>query len=229
MVRPAWICARSQSSGRGRRNRGWDSPEGNLHATLCLRLAETPATAAYRSFVAALAVRDSCKELASRRSGFRLKWPNDVLLKGRKLAGILLECSTYGPADCSLRIGIGVNLLVRPRGDLLDAGALQPARLCRDGDPVISPEVFLRTLDRAFARREGQIRENGFDSIRRDWLRHAYGIGSCATVRLENDVFRGIFRTIDDSGCAIFETGGSIRKVSAADVNFREYQDAAGH
>src|SRR5918997_1594879 len=85
---PLWILARRQTAARGRRGRAWSSPAGNFGATLLLRPEGQPAL---RSFVAALGLFDAMVAVTGRPELFAIKWPNDVLLSGGKLAGILLE------------------------------------------------------------------------------------------------------------------------------------------
>ena len=103
---PAWFLGLTQTAGRGRRARAWSSPRGNFHATLLLFPSEPADQVALRSFAAALALRDAFVALTAQPQAFTLKWPNDVLLNGGKVAGILLEAS-----GATLAIGIGVNLI----------------------------------------------------------------------------------------------------------------------
>ena len=109
------IWARQQTAGRGRRGRAWQTPPGNLCFSLLLRPAVTPAVAATLGFVAGLALATAIDQLlpAGRRS--ELKWPNDLLVEGRKLAGILLEAGASGPSRLDhLILGIGVNVVAYP-------------------------------------------------------------------------------------------------------------------
>ena len=112
---PLWILAGAQTAGRGRRARAWASPRGNFHATLALQPREPADRVALRSFAAALALRDAFVALTDLPQSFALKWPNDVLLNGGKVAGILLESSGAGQGVQHLSIGIGVNLIAAPR------------------------------------------------------------------------------------------------------------------
>jgi len=123
---PEWILAHHQTAGRGRRGRVWANPVGNFSATLVLPQPGTPDRAALRSFVAALALYDTCVAVSGRSDGFALKWPNDVLLNGGKLAGILLESAGAGTAMSYLAIGIGVNLVAAPGGDTVEARGVAP-------------------------------------------------------------------------------------------------------
>ena len=116
---PGWILAGTQTAGRGRRARAWDSPRGNFHGTLLLEPQEPADVVALRSFVAALALRDAFVALTGLPDSFTLKWPNDVLLNGAKVAGILLESSGMGGRVQRLAIGIGVNLIAAPDQSVL--------------------------------------------------------------------------------------------------------------
>jgi hypothetical protein len=111
---PAWIMARRQEAGRGRRGRAWTDPPGNFAATLLIRPQGGPADAARLSFVAALAVHDALMTLCGPQLNLALKWPNDLLLNGGKLSGILLESAGSGRQVTALAIGIGVNLACAP-------------------------------------------------------------------------------------------------------------------
>ncbi|MFZ2469026.1 MAG: biotin--[acetyl-CoA-carboxylase] ligase, partial [Parvibaculum sedimenti] len=116
---PIWITAERQTAGRGRRGREWVSPSGNFMGTLLLRPQANPRKAAELSFVAALAVHDAVDGLLSPalRPDLKLKWPNDLLHGGKKLAGILLESSGIAGGELAwLAIGIGINLAQYPEG-----------------------------------------------------------------------------------------------------------------
>ena len=153
---PVWIMARAQTAGRGRRARLWDSPQGNLYASLALHPEDPPQHMALRSFVAALALRDALVSLGVAAPDITLKWPNDVLLCGCKLAGILLESARQGPRPC-LAIGFGVNLASHPDPAAMEAGATPPTSLVQQTGQAIAPEVFLTHLAAAYALREAEF------------------------------------------------------------------------
>ena len=214
---PTWILARSQTRGRGRHGRRWDSPEGNFYATLVRPLAGSHQSGALRSMVAALALRDSLEFVSGGNVDLMTKWPNDVLLNRGKVAGILLE--TVQCRDCvRLLIGFGVNLESAPSLSELGNADLTPVSV-RDATGIsVSPEEFLVQLASSYECRESQFLASGFEPIRCEWLRHAWRLGEEASFRMEQDEVRGVFESIDADGCAVVLAGGLRRRVSAADM-----------
>ncbi len=217
---PTWIVAGEQIGGRGRRGRPWVSPRGNFYGTLALRPEGPAATVALRSFVAALALHDACLALTSLPDSFRLKWPNDVLLNGGKLAGILLESSGAGGGIARLAIGIGVNLIASPPAESVEAGAVPPVSLLSETGLRVTPETFLAHLAPAYAMREAQFQAQGFAPIRRDWLARAARLGETITARTGTQVRSGIFTDMDAQGALILETPTGPEAIPAADIFF---------
>lgn len=211
--RPTWVLARKQVSGRGRRGKPWQMPEGNFAATLIMRPTGTAGWASLRSFMAACALFETLA-LYVDRSRLSLKWPNDVLLDGGKLAGILLETANSGDQVEWLAIGMGVNLAGAPT-DVGDA-AFPPVALERGPDP----EDFLLRLAGHYATQESILEQLGFEPIREKWLRHAARLGEIITARTEDREVSGRFKTIDEAGCLILETSQGETRISAADVYF---------
>ena len=212
---PLWILAAEQTAGRGRRARPWSSPSGNFHGTLAMRVAEPPAQVALRSFVAALALRDALVALTGLPESFALKWPNDVLLNGGKVAGILLEAS----GDI-LAIGIGVNLIAAPPPEAVEPGAVPPAGLLQETGLRITPEGFLNALAPAYAAREAAFVQGGFAALRPDWLAHAARLGTRITARTGTETREGIFETVDVDGNLILRTASATLAIPAAEVFF---------
>ena len=218
---PEWTLALHQSAARGRRGRSWAMPEGNFAASLLMRPACTPAEAALRSFVAALALRDALLGTGVAPADVALKWPNDVLLKGGKLAGILLEAQGDGQGGLAhLIVGIGVNLGTAPEATALEAGALPPVSLAEATGIRIAPEPFLARLAPAFDRHDRQLSTYGFAPIRAAFLQHAARLGQPITARLPSETLTGTFRDIDDTGNLILETQAARRTIAAAEIFF---------
>lgn len=210
---PLWIMARRQTRGRGRRGRLWISEPGNLMCSLLLRPEGTAAEAARLSFGAALAVRELLAACAP-PADIKLKWPNDVLLEGAKVAGILLESAAVraGRLDW-LVIGFGVNLAHAPEGLGREVTAL--GRHLPPGLVPPSPDEALRFLAPAFARWYERARL-GFAPVRAEWLRHARGVGEAVRVELGGRALTGRFEGIDEEGALLLAGPDGARRVIAA-------------
>ena len=217
---PVWITAEVQTAGRGRRGREWVSPSGNFMGTLFLRPQCSPRKAAELSFVAALAVHDAVASLLppDLRPDLKLKWPNDLLHKGRKCSGILLESSGIAGAELAwLAIGMGINLATHP--DNTEYPATSLAALGVSG---VTPADALAALAAAFDTRLAQWRDvQGFAAIREAWLARAAGLGGPITVRLSDETFTGTFEGLAaDGALEVRMADGMLRLVSAGDVFF---------
>lgn len=216
LLRPTWIMARRQTAGRGRRGRPWAMPEGNFAATLVMRPGGHPTWAALRSFVAANALYATLA-MYVRDAPLALKWPNDVLLGGGKVAGILLESTGQGKTVDWLSIGIGVNLAVAP--EVEGETGFPPVCLADHGEAV-APEEFLTMLAGHFATQEAILERLGFEAVREDWLQRAAKLGEIITARTSQEVITGLFDTVDEGGNLVLVTGTGRRVIPAADVYF---------
>ncbi|APX11749.1 biotin--[acetyl-CoA-carboxylase] ligase [Tateyamaria omphalii] len=217
---PEWILALAQTAARGRRGRAWSMPEGNFAGTLVLPVDEAPGQAALRSFVMSLALRDAFVAATGREDAFALKWPNDVLLRGGKVAGILLESIGSGARITHLAIGIGVNLAAAPDVSEVEEGAVPPVALKHAFGTLISPEDFLDLLAVAYARYEDQFRTYGFAPIRTAWLTHAARLGEPIKARTTRDAHVGTFVDVDADGQLVLETAKGRMTIPAGDVYF---------
>lgn len=217
---PAWFLGLEQTAGRGRRARAWASPRGNFYGTLLLFPKERADQVALRSFAAALALREAMASLTGLPEAFALKWPNDVLLNGSKVAGILLEASSSGAGVQALAIGIGVNLIAHPDPSETEPGALPAVSLLSETGLRITPEMFLDALAPAYARWEALFTAQGFAPLRVEWLAHAARIGETIRARTGKDTFHGVFETIDSQGNLILATASGPMAIPAAEVFF---------
>lgn len=217
---PAWILALRQTAARGRRGRPWVDPGGNFAATLVMSPPGDAGAAAQRSFVAALALDAALVAVGVAPGRLALKWPNDVLLDGGKLAGILLEAAGQGGRVEHLAIGIGVNLAAAPPAASLEPGALPPVALAPATGLHVAPEAFLDALAPAYARFEARLVAEGFAPIRAAWLARAARIGQSVTARTARETLHGRFATIDAAGALVLETEAGRRTVTAADIFF---------
>ncbi|MCU9847111.1 biotin--[acetyl-CoA-carboxylase] ligase [Defluviimonas sp. WL0024] len=220
LTQPTWILARRQTAARGRRGREWISPEGNFAATLVMRPTGDPARAALRSFVAALALADALETVCGPGATLSLKWPNDVLLNGGKVAGILLESAGRGADVSHLAVGIGVNLVAAPPREAVEPEATLPVSVLGETGVRIAPEEFLAYLANAFARWEAQLATYGFGPIRTAWLARAAKLGQRITARTASETIEGTFETIAEDGALVIATSQGRRNIPAADVFF---------
>jgi len=217
---PLWIAARTQTSGRGRRGRNWRTDQGNLAATLLTQTQRSPADAARVSFVAALAVHDLVAAYAP-EGLTRLKWPNDVLLAGRKVSGILIESGPLPEGNgLWLAIGIGVNLAHAPHG--LERPATALAEHLGDA-PAPAFDDALQHLAKAFEVWRETWDAQGFEAIASAWTTRAAGMGEACVVRLDRETFDGVAEGLDPDGALRLRTAdGELRRVHAGDVFFGE-------
>ena len=211
---PVWITARRQTAGRGRRGRQWVSPEGNLSATLLIAPSRPASECAQLSFVAALAASDAIFACGAEP---RVKWPNDVLIGGRKVAGILLESVSQGSADPPwLAIGIGINLKHFPPDTEFPATSLTAG-----GISAPKPRQALDRLAGSFAKWYETWRTSGFVPVREAWLARAAGLGTRIRARLSNEETSGVFEGIDESGALLLrEAQDRLRTIAAGEVFF---------
>ncbi|MEI9993296.1 MAG: biotin--[acetyl-CoA-carboxylase] ligase [Rhizomicrobium sp.] len=214
---PIWISAARQTAGKGRRGRSWDSPTGNLAATLMLRPGKSAGECAQLSFAAAIAACDMLQHFAPGTS-MRVKWPNDVLAGGQKICGILLESASQGgEAPAFLAIGIGANLASHPEGLEYAATSLKAL-----GATVPAADDALLHLAANFARWYDAWAANGFAALRDAWLVRAAGLGTRIRARLATEETTGVFEGIDDTGALILrESAGVTRRISAGEVFFQ--------
>jgi BirA family biotin operon repressor/biotin-[acetyl-CoA-carboxylase] ligase len=210
---PLWITAVAQTAGRGRRGRAWTSEPGNLYATLLLRDPSPAALAPQLSFVGGLAVCDAILQFAgSTEARPVLKWPNDVFLRGAKVAGVLIEGEG---TPLAVAIGVGVNCTSHP------ANTDYPATDLRAQGIAVEANDLLQALSRAMALRLAQWkRGTGFSAIRADWEARAHPVGSALRVRLAERELSGQFEALDDLGRLLLRLpDGSVETVTAGDVS----------
>ena len=212
---PVWITAGHQTAGRGRRGRKWESPTGNLAATLLLSPGKPASECAQLSFVSALAVLDTIASFTP-DAEVKVKWPNDVLANGRKIAGILLESASQGADPVFLAIGIGMNLKTHPSDTEFPATSLASLGLAA---PL--PRHALLELAGPFAKWYDIWRADGFSPIRDAWLARAAGLGTRIRARLTNEETMGVFEGIDETGALLLrETQDRVRTIAAGEVFF---------
>lgn len=205
-----WLRADAQDGGRGRLGRSWESPKGNLFASVIVRLRDSDPSPAGLAFVTAVAAYDAVRHMAP-QVDIRLKWPNDILTHdGSKLCGILLERA----ADAVV-VGVGLNLVWHPQNldrkvsDLLTLGGTPP-----------DAQTALEILADAFARYLNIWRLSGLGAIVRHWEAHAHPRGTALSAKLpDGEEVNGLYAGLDDDGALQLRLAdGSIRAIHAADV-----------
>lgn len=205
--------ADTQTGGRGRRGRAWLSIPGNLFTSVVVRPQAGEGPSQQLSFVAAVALAAMLDRwVAPDRLG--LKWPNDVLLDGIKVAGILLEGGVGGVGSGATIIGFGVNLAghpdatERPATSLLAAGIAAPT----------AAEAADR-LAAEFATARATWRTYGFEAIRAAWLARAAGLGRPIEARLGGETVTGTFTGLGPDGALdLTLADASVRRIHAGEV-----------
>lgn len=207
------VWAKRQSAGKGRRGRTWTSEEGNLYCSMVLRPKVSAAQCMQLGFVTANVVADTVMSVLPRHAYVYCKWPNDVLIEGKKAAGILLEAGPMvdGQPDW-LVIGVGINIKHHPADTEFPATNLDTEG---GGDTV---ENLLVAFCRRFMSSMVTWRNLGFADARRVWLARAWKIGHPITVRLDSETLEGTFRALDGDGTLLLDTPTGERRITAGDV-----------
>jgi BirA family transcriptional regulator, biotin operon repressor / biotin---[acetyl-CoA-carboxylase] ligase len=207
-----WVLAGEQVKGRGRQGRGWTSPQGNLHASVLLVQPCLPRVAPQLGFVAGVALHEALRRVAP-SARLSLKWPNDVLCDGAKLAGVLVEGANLPGDVFACVIGFGVNCVAAPEG------LAYPATSLAEAGVRCGPADLLPPLSDALARNLELWRAgDGFSFIRSAWLTVAYRLGERIEARTHAGVTSGVFETIDSHGRLVLAASTGNVTIEAADV-----------
>ncbi len=208
------VWAREQTAGRGRRGRAWVSGAGNLYCSILLRPDCHAFKAMQLSFIASLGMAEAVASVLPKGTFVNCKWPNDVLVEGRKISGLLLESQTVplGGMDW-LIIGAGLNIDDYPRDVEFPATSLK-----REGGGEVTAEIMLETFCLRFLAGFVTWKNLGFEPARKAWLRRAAWLGEEITVRLERETLKGTFSRLDKDGALILTQQGEERRITAGDV-----------
>jgi BirA family biotin operon repressor/biotin-[acetyl-CoA-carboxylase] ligase len=222
---PTWFVTTEQTAGRGRRQRAWIAPRGNLASSVLEVMDVSPGVAATLGFAAGLSLESALQRLSIeanlRRAGaeplrYALKWPNDVMADGQKLAGILLEAEAVAGNRLAVVVGIGTNVIAAPEGTPTPATSLAAL-----GVNVGAEEVFTALADAWVEFRGIWDNGRGFADIRKLWLERAFGLGERVTIQTGTVTVEGAFDTIDETGCLIVRTAEGKRvPITAGEVYF---------
>ncbi len=213
---PLWISAARQTDGRGRSGRIWQSLPGNLFASLIVTPDCDMETASQLALLSGVALYDAVSELLGvARDPLELKWPNDLLLGGAKIAGVLLETVRHD-GDLTVVIGVGLNVASHPddpvqRTTSLAAGGIE-----------CDPDVALRTLAKnTDCWLQSWSDGKGFERVRQAWLDRAGPTGRPLRVRMGERMTEGLYAGLDTKGALRLDTGSGETSVTAGDVFFR--------
>jgi BirA family biotin operon repressor/biotin-[acetyl-CoA-carboxylase] ligase len=220
-----WLVTTEQTAGKGRRQRAWIAPRGNLASSVLEVIDVAPATAATLGFAAGLSIASALEQMSieanMRRAGsdplkFLLKWPNDVLVEKQKLVGISLEAEAITGNRLAIVVGIGTNVVAAPEGTPTPAVSLAAL-----GVHVSAEELFAALSDAWVEFRGIWDNGRGFGEIRRLWLERAAGLGEPVAIQTGNASVKGTFDTIDETGCLIVRTvDGKHLPIAAGEVYF---------
>ncbi len=216
-----WIVASEQTQGRGRLGRHWTSPPGNLYASALLVDPAPIAIAAQIGFVAGVALQAAAADLGA--GEVQLKWPNDLVHRGAKLAGLLAEGVSLGEGRLACIIGIGVNCVFAPDGLAYPTTTLQAAL----GRPVTPDELFARLaprFDEALRLWSGGA---GFAGVREAWLTHAAGLSGPIRIAGANGAREGLFETLDAQGRLVLRMADGLETIETGDLIFLSTRDGA--
>lgn len=220
----AVIWAKRQTGGKGRMGRTWISNEGNLFVSLLLKPKgkELPELSQL-SFVAAIAVLEALVDMFGKDHKLSCKWPNDILLDQKKLAGILLE-SFHCSADDEqwIVVGVGVNVDSHPEDTEFPAICLTEA-----GVELVSAKIVLSRFVHHFIECYNEWYNHGFTEIRKRWLAYAWHKKKEIVARLPDGEIRGIFEEMDKQGALVIkDKKGKKHTIQAADIFASEEEHA---
>lgn len=205
------VVARAQNAGRGRLGSPWSTYRGNLFLSLILRPSVDPLLAGQYSFLVAIALNRALSALVPDGHRVANKWPNDVFVDGKKIAGILLESVLSGQSMSALIIGIGVNIKAAPP----DRTSLAQIGVDTDSEEFL--EILLRHLDDVLAIFKG----NGFNLLKDEWLDKAIRLNEAIQVRLPSRTLNGIFEGLEGDGALRLRlANGDVKVIHSGEVFF---------
>lgn len=220
------VWADTQTEGRGRQGRAWVSPKGSVYVSILVAAPENMAQAPELGFVAAVAVQETILDLPRHNAAppkVTCKWPNDVLIEGQKVCGILPEMTADDSKRQWIVLGIGINL----NAVELDPAAYPPTALSLHNIDT-TPAHVLTVLTRALHKWLGVWREQGFPAIRAAWTACGPQPGSIVAVGLPEGAVSGTFVGLDEDGAMLLDSSKGQRRILAGDVLFGDGTNAAG-
>jgi len=206
------VLAKKQTAGKGRKNRVWSSPVGNLYFSLILQPKINLEQISLISFVAAVSLKLALEGMIE-KNRISLKWPNDLLIDNKKLAGILLE-SKFNQKDCEFVVlGIGVNIDSNPDNVIFEATNL------KNFEVLITPENLLKKFLDSFEIIYKSFLDYGFKGLRQLWLQSAYKLKEKLVIKIDEKEILGTFIDIDEAGNLLLQRENQLLKIAVADVS----------
>jgi BirA family transcriptional regulator, biotin operon repressor / biotin---[acetyl-CoA-carboxylase] ligase len=201
------VHADEQTSGRGRLAHTWFSPPGNLYLSILMRTGQPVARSSQLSFLAALAVADAVEALLPRQIRAMVKWPNDVLVSGAKISGILVEL-----IDDAVIVGIGLNVLQAPSNT-----AYKTTTIVANGG-IASVDGARDILLQRFSHHLTAWQSEGFEPIRKQWLNRSYPIGAAIKANIGGQSLTGHFAGLDPDGALLLDTAQGRQRIVAGEI-----------
>ena len=215
--RPTWILALRQTAARGRMGRVWTHPDGNFAASLVMPVDEPIKIASWRTFLAAVALAETLRRFGIESDRVLTKWPNDVLLDGGKVAGILLETELSGDHVRRVTTGIGVNLSAAPPAEA--RAAFPPVSVAQATGLRITPEQFLDCLAGVMAAWEDRFRAESYYPVRTAWEKSVAHKNEI-TIRTTKRKVTGLFVDLDEQGRLVIHNEKGLHHFPAGDISF---------
>lgn len=207
------ILAKTQTAGKGRFDRVWQSPLGNLYFSIVIRSDTQAAEIPLLSFVASVAMRIAIEKCDGNRNSILHKWPNDILINQKKVCGILLKSHLLQDRSDFVVIGIGVNIDSHPENTIYPASNLKAEKI------TANPEILLKIFLDEFSDLYENWRHYGFKATRNLWLQNAFNLNKKITVNLPDKKLSGLFGDLDYNGNLILKLSNQeILKISSGEI-----------
>ena len=215
----AIIIAEKQTSGRGRLNRKWTSPKGGISFSLIIHPKFDVSSSTLIPILSAVALSKSIKSILGIET--QVKWPNDIIMNGKKVAGILVDASFQANSIDYLILGVGINFDIdvkKLEKKLSKTPNFYGVNSLRRKDDTTPPKLLLKEFLLQLEKNLSQLDNGEKTKIIREWMKKASGIGKKITINTENGKISGISQGIDNDGALKLKTRKEIKKIFVGDV-----------
>ena len=209
------VISEMQTSGRGRRGREWYSPKGGIYVTFILKPNVSPEKASQLTLVSSLALVETLNAINNNLNA-KIKWPNDVLVSGKKISGILTELSSDMEKINYIVVGVGINLNTE-KEILPENGTSLKIEMKEE----VSIKLFLKSFLEHYDLIYQEYLNGGIDQIIERWKNNSDTLGKKVKIIGINETFEGLAKDIDENGALILETKEKEIKVYSGDVSLR--------